>query len=72
MPMSSADNTPSMNGIGIGLVVAVGCLIGLRVVAPAMDIGEVLVTLLFYGALTGLLFELYRFALGHRQPQDRR
>jgi hypothetical protein len=70
--MSSADNTPSMNGIGVGLVVAAGCLIGLRIVAPEMQPGEVFATLFFYGGMTGLLFELYRFVLKPRQPQDRR
>ena len=51
-----------MNGLGIGFVVALGCVIGLAVVAPGAQIVEFVATAAFYGGTSGLLFELYRWA----------
>jgi hypothetical protein len=61
-----------MNGIGVGTTVALGCLISLLIVAPGMELGELFATLFFYGGITGLLFELYRFAFNYKRPFDRR
>jgi hypothetical protein len=52
--------------------VALGCLISLLIVAPGMELGELFATLFFYGGITGLLFELYRFAFNYKRPFDRR
>ena len=61
-----------MNGIGIGTSVGLGCLIGLFIVAPGMAVEEVLATFFFYGLMSGLLFELYRFAFHYRRPMNGR
>jgi len=56
-----------MNGIGVGTSVGLGAIVGLGIVAPAAPIAEYVTTFGVYGFLTGVLFELYRFAftVGH-------
>jgi hypothetical protein len=61
-----------MNGIGIGTSVGLGCLIGLLIVDPGVAVNEVLTTIFFYGVISGLLFELYRFAFHYRRPMSGR
>jgi hypothetical protein len=51
-----------MNGIGIGTAVALGCIIGLGIVAPGAQTIEFFATAGFYGGMSGLLYELYRWA----------
>ena len=57
-----------MNGLGIGTSVGLGALIGLGIVAPDVELTEYLATVFFYGFLSGVLFELYRFAFGYKLP----
>ena len=52
-----------MNGFGIGMVVALGAVIGLAIVAPGAKTVEFVATAAFYGGMSGVLFELYRWAL---------
>lgn len=61
-------DTVGMNGLGIGTSVGLGTIIGLGLVAPAASISEYVATFAFYGLMTGLLFELYRFAFTYRHP----
>jgi hypothetical protein len=57
-----------MNGLGVGLAVGLGTVIGLRLVAPSVDVSEGITTLVFYGGISGFLFEIYRLALSWRHP----
>jgi hypothetical protein len=57
-----------MNGLGIGSSVGLGTIIGLGIVAPDASVIEYVATFAFYGFMTGLLFELYRFAFTYRHP----
>ncbi len=57
-----------MNGIGIGTSVGLGALIGLGIVDPNVEVMEYVATFAFYGIMSGLLFELYRFAFTWRHP----
>jgi hypothetical protein len=57
-----------MNGIGIGTSVGLGTIIGLGIVAPSAAVIEYVATFTFYGGVTGLLFELYRFAFTYKHP----
>jgi hypothetical protein len=57
-----------MNGLGIGTTVGLGAIIGLGIVAPQVSAAEYVATFTFYGFMTGLIFELYRFALTYRHP----
>jgi hypothetical protein len=60
-----------MNGIGIGTAVGLGTLIGLGIVAPATDVVEYVTTFAFYGMMSGLIFELYRFAFTYKPIRRR-
>ena len=60
-----------MNGIGIGTTVGLGTLIGLGINSPDAQIVEYVSTFAFYGLMSGLLFELYRFAFTYRRPFGR-
>lgn len=61
-------DTVSMNGLGVGASVGLGAIIGLSLVSPGGALIEYVATFGFYGFLTGLLFELYRFALTWKHP----
>jgi hypothetical protein len=58
----------AMNGIGIGTSVGLGATIGLGLVAPGAQLEEYAATCAFFGIWSGLLFEVYRFALGWKHP----
>lgn len=60
-----------INGLGIGTSVGLGAIIGLSIVAPAAGIVEFVATFAFYGGISGLLFELYRFAFTWNRPAKR-
>ena len=60
-----------INGLGIGTTVALGTLIGLGIVAPGFGLDEAFATMVFYGGISGLLFELYRFAFTWNRPAKR-
>jgi hypothetical protein len=64
-------DTGRVNGLGIGTTVGLGALIGLGIVAPGAQIIEYLATFAFYGMISGLLFELYRFAFTFKRPFSR-
>ena len=57
-----------MNGLGVGTAVGLGTIIGLGIVAPSAQLLEYVVTFAFYGGISGLLFELYRFAFTWKAP----
>ena len=57
-----------MNGIGVCLAVGLGTMIGLRIVTPSAPFIEYVATFTFYGGLSGLFFELYRFAFTATHP----
>jgi hypothetical protein len=57
-----------MNGLGIGITVGLGTIIGVGIVAPQAAVVEYIATFAFYGFISGLLFELYRFAFSYRHP----
>jgi hypothetical protein len=57
-----------MNGIGIGTSVGLGTIVGMGIVAPEAALLEYIATFAFYGLLTGVIFELYRFAFSYRRP----
>ena len=60
-----------MNGLGIGVTVGLGALIGSGIVAPGAQVVEYLATFVFYGLMSGLIFELYRFAITYKRPFSR-
>ena len=62
------DDTVAVNGIGIGTTVGLGTLIGLGIVAPGTEVIEYVATFLFYGLMSGFIFEAYRFALRGWKP----
>lgn len=66
----SAD-TIRMSGLGIGTSVGLGALIGAMLRAPGASTAEYIATLLFYGLLSGGIFELYRFAFTWKHPFSR-
>lgn len=57
-----------MNGLGVGTAVGLGTIIGLGITAGDAQINEYLATFTFYGLMSGLIFELYRFAFSYRRP----
>jgi hypothetical protein len=57
-----------MNGFGIGTTVGLGTIIGLGIVNPGAQTIEYVATFMFYGLLTGGLFELYRWAFSWKHP----
>ena len=57
-----------MNGIGVGTSVGLGTMIGVGVVAPDVALVEYVATFAFYGMISGIIFELYRFAFSYRRP----
>lgn len=57
-----------MNGIGVGTSVGLGTMIGMGFVAPDVELIEYVATFAFYGLLTGVVFELYRFAFSFKRP----
>jgi hypothetical protein len=57
-----------MNGLGIGTSVGLGALIGLGIVAPSAPVIEYVATFAFYGFVSGMLFEMYRFAFTWKHP----
>lgn len=53
-----------MNGIGVGLSVALGTGIGASLGNPDLGFGEqLLFGMLFYGSVAGFIFHLYQMAL---------
>ncbi len=60
-----------MNGIGVGTTVGLGTMIGMGIVAPGSAIVEYVATFAFYGVITGVVVELYRFAFGYQSPFKR-
>ena len=65
-----ADNEAmdQINGVGVGTSVGLGILIGMRIVVPDMATIEVVTSFVFYGGMTGLIFELYKFAFSWKHP----
>ena len=62
-----------MTPFGVGLTVALGMGIGVRIVNPDVGAQELMMGLLFWGALVGFLVHLYQMALaGVRWPGNRR
>jgi hypothetical protein len=57
-----------MNGVGIGTSVGLGCVIALGIVAPDARIIAYFTHFLFYGGLSGFIFEMYRMAFAARHP----
>ena len=60
-----------MNGIGVGTSVGLGAIIGLGIVAPSAPTVEYIATFGFYGFWSGLIFEVWRFALSWKHPFQR-
>lgn len=60
-----------MNGIGIGTMVGLGTMVGMGFVARDAAVAEYVATFAFYGLLSGIIFELYRFAFSYRRPFKR-
>ena len=50
-----------MNAVGIGTSVGLGTIIGLGLVAPGVPPQEYFATFAFYGLISGLVFETFRF-----------
>jgi hypothetical protein len=58
-----------VNGLGVGTTVSLGVLLGFALFAPAdFPRAEMAVTILFWGFITGLIFEAYRFAFTWKHP----
>ena len=60
-----------ITGLGVGTSVALGALIGLGIVSPGFGLDEAFATMLFYGGMSGLIFELYSFAFSWKSPSRR-
>jgi hypothetical protein len=60
-----------MNGIGIGTSVGLGAIIGMGIISPGAQVVEYVATFAFYGMLSGIIFELYRFAFTYQRPFKR-
>lgn len=60
-----------MSGIGIGTSVGLGAMIAAGIVAPSVDVVEYIATFFFYGFMSGLIFEVYRFAFTWKHPFSR-
>jgi hypothetical protein len=61
-----------MTPFGVGLTVALGMGIGVRIVSPGVGTQELVIGLLFWGAIVGFLVYLYQMALnGVRWPWNR-
>lgn len=61
-----------MNGFGVGISVALGIEIGVRLVLPGLYFGEVLMSMVVYGSTIGLMFHLVQWMLqGVRLPFHR-
>lgn len=62
-----------MNGTGVGLTVALGIGIAIRIAAPDLGVLEAVTSMAFYGLMTGFIVQVYQFALsGFRFPTRRR
>jgi len=62
-----------MNGLGVGLSVALGTGIGATFTVPDAEISEILACMLVYGMIFGFIFHLYQWALrGAHLPFRRR
>jgi hypothetical protein len=57
-----------MNGIGIGTTVGLGTIIGLGIVSPEANTLSYVVTFIFSGFWSGLIFEAYRLAFSWKHP----
>jgi hypothetical protein len=57
-----------MNGIGVGTSVGLGAIIGMGIVNTSVQTIEFVSTFIFYGFVSGLLFEGYRMALRDWNP----
>jgi hypothetical protein len=57
-----------MNGLGVGTSVGLGALIGTGLVAPESQLVEYIATGVFWGFMSGLIFEAYRFAFTWKHP----
>jgi hypothetical protein len=57
-----------INGIGVGTSVGLGALIGLGIVSPGAATIEFVTTFAFYGFVSGVIFEAYKFAFSWRRP----
>ena len=60
----ATDNQCGMNGLGVGISVALGTGIGARLAVPDLYPAELLVSMLVYGMIFGYIFHLYQWALG--------
>ena len=70
-PRGRAADSTTMSGLGIGTSVGLGAMIGAGLVAPGVDVVEYIATFAFYGFMSGLIFEVYRFALTWKHPFSR-
>ena len=61
----TADNQDRMNGIGVGLSVALGAGIGARLAVPDLYTTDLLMGMIGWGLTVGFIFHLYKVAL-HR------
>ncbi|MGA2285932.1 MAG: hypothetical protein ABSG55_06660 [Dehalococcoidia bacterium] len=58
-----------MNGFGVGAAVAIGIEIGATHVSPEFNFSQVLMLMVFFGAIFGFVFHLYKMAFsGSRLP----
>jgi len=67
-----ADNISVMNGFHVGAAVAIGIEIGATIVSPELELSQVLMLMVFIGAVIGFVFHLYKMAFsGTRLPFGR-
>jgi hypothetical protein len=58
-----------MNGFYVGTAAAIGIEIGSTIVSPELELSQVLMLMVFYGAIFGFVFHLYKMAFsGSRLP----
>jgi hypothetical protein len=65
-----ADNRGmnEINGLGVGTSVGLGAIIGLGIMAPGVATIEFVSTFMFYGFVSGVIFEAYRLAFSWKHP----
>jgi hypothetical protein len=61
-----------MNGFAVGAAVAVGIEVGATHVSPELYFSQVLMLMLFYGAIFGFVFHIYKMAFSGVRPPFRR
>jgi hypothetical protein len=68
-----ADSEDGMNGFGVGLSVALGAGIGACLALPDVYPVDLLMGMLWWGMISGFIFQLYQLALhGAHLPFRRR